>query len=85
MICSESVLPRAVDVAVDNVGNRYLFTPVHYGSLHSFIQSRKQRLTEDEVRPIYRQIVRLVAFCHRLGLVVRDLKLRKFVFIDRAQ
>jgi serine/threonine protein kinase len=81
----ESVLPRAVDVVVDRERRRYIFTPVHYGSLHSFIQSRKQRLNEDDIRPLFRQIVRIVAFCHRLGLVVRDLKLRKFVFTDRAQ
>uniref|UniRef100_A0A914WGE2 Protein kinase domain-containing protein n=1 Tax=Plectus sambesii TaxID=2011161 RepID=A0A914WGE2_9BILA len=81
----EAVLPRAVDVATDKEGRRYLFTPATYGSLHGFVQGRKQRLTENDTRDLYRQIVRLIAFCHRLGIVVRDLKLRKFVFADRAQ
>ena len=65
------------------VGNRYLYLvfPKAYGDLHSYVRSRK-RLRESEARKLFKQIVDTVKVCHKSGIVLRDLKLRKFVFAD---
>jgi tribbles-like protein len=77
------VIPKGTEI-LEQHGKIYLFSPNNFGSLHSFVQGQK-RLDEDTTRKLYRQIVRLVAFCHAIGIVVRDLKLRKFVFLDKEQ
>lgn len=53
----------------------------HFGDLHSYVKS-KRRLSEEEGRRLFAQIAAAVAHCHANGVVVRDLKLRKFVFAD---
>ena len=52
-----------------------------YGDLHDFLRSKK-RLTEAQAAPLFRQIVDLVKHAHRQGIVLRDLKLKKFMFVD---
>uniref|UniRef100_A0A8C6SDJ0 Tribbles homolog 2 n=1 Tax=Neogobius melanostomus TaxID=47308 RepID=A0A8C6SDJ0_9GOBI len=47
--------------------------------MHSFVRTCK-KLREDEAARLFHQIVSAVAHCHDNGLVLRDLKLRKFVF-----
>lgn len=59
----------------------YLIFPRAYGDLHSYVRSRK-RLRESEARRIFRQVAETVQLCHKNGIVLRDLKLRKFVFVD---
>lgn len=59
-----------------------LLPPSQYGDLHSFVRERK-RLREPEARQLFRQICQTVKSCHDQGIVLRDLKLRKFVFSDR--
>ncbi|XP_022914158.2 tribbles homolog 2 isoform X1 [Onthophagus taurus] len=59
----------------------YLFFPRTYGDLHSYVRSRK-RLRESEAKRLFKQIVETVQVCHENGIVLRDLKLRKFVFTD---
>jgi serine/threonine protein kinase len=65
------------------VGNRYLYLvyPKAHGDLHSYVRSRK-RLRESEAKRLFKQIAETVQVCHRNGIVLRDLKLRKFVFAD---
>lgn len=53
----------------------------HFEDLHSYIR-RLRRLRESEAATIFHQIVCAVKHCHRNGVVLRDLKLRKFVFMD---
>ncbi|XP_030761374.1 tribbles homolog 2 [Sitophilus oryzae] len=67
-------------------GDRYLYLvfPRAHGDLHSYVRHRK-RLRESEARRLFRQIADTVALCHRNGIVLRDLKLRKFVFADEEQ
>lgn len=68
------------------VGSRYLylvFARAH-GDLHSYVRCRK-RLRESEARRLFRQIAETVQVCHRNGIVLRDLKLRKFVFADEQK
>lgn len=53
-------------------------------NLHNFIRS-KARLTEEEAAPLFRQVVAAVAHCHKNNVVVKDLKLRKFIFRDKER
>jgi serine/threonine protein kinase len=55
--------------------------PNYTNNLHQYITER-HRLNENETRSLFSQIVRAVQLCHRVGLIVRDLKLRKIIFND---
>ena len=52
--------------------------------LQALLQSRR-RLPEAQCRLYLKQIASLVRDAHRRGIVLRDLKLRKFVFKDLAR
>ncbi|XP_033482249.2 tribbles homolog 3 [Epinephelus lanceolatus] len=60
----------------------YVFLPGHHGDMHAYVRSRK-RLGEDEARDLFAQMLNAVTHCHLHGVVLRDLKLRRFVFIDQ--
>lgn len=64
----------------DKCGVYLVFAAAH-GDLHSHVRQRK-RLREAEARSLFRQMAAAVSACHRHGVVLRDLKLRKFVFTD---
>lgn len=53
----------------------------HHGDLHSYVRVRR-RLREVEAQRLFTKVAVTVAACHDAGLVLRDLKLRKFVFTD---
>ncbi|CAF1610833.1 unnamed protein product [Rotaria magnacalcarata] len=53
--------------------------PNYSSNLHTYI-TEKHRLNEHESRNLFTQIVRAVQMCHRAGLIIRDLKLRKIIF-----
>lgn len=57
----------------------YVFFERSYGDMHSFVRTCK-KLREEEAARLFYQIASAVAHCHDNGLVLRDLKLRKFVF-----
>eukprot|EP00918_Siedleckia_nematoides_P083676 GHVU01183430.1.p1 GENE.GHVU01183430.1~~GHVU01183430.1.p1 ORF type:complete len:341 (-),score=15.66 GHVU01183430.1:2122-3144(-) len=57
----------------------YVFFQKGHGDLHSYVRT-KRKLRESEAIELFRQIVKAVIHCHDNGLVLRDLKLRKFVF-----
>jgi len=57
--------------------------PNYNNNLHQYI-TEKHRLHENESRNLFSQIVRAVQICHRVGLIVRDLKLRKIIFNDNT-
>lgn len=59
----------------------YVFFNKNYGDLHSYVRSKK-KLKEEEAVGLYRQIAEAVAQCHQCDVVIRDLKLRKFVFTN---
>ncbi|XP_014236818.1 tribbles homolog 2-like [Trichogramma pretiosum] len=63
---------------------RYLLLEGHYGDLHAYVRSRR-RLREVEARQLFQQATEAVMRCHEEGVVLRDLKLRKFVFADEAR
>ena len=62
----------------------YLFFPPCFTDLHSYVRTRR-RLREPQARPLFRQIVSAVHEAHSKGIVLRDLKLRKFVFADESR
>lgn len=57
------------------------FLFLEQGDLHSYVRVRK-RLREPEAKRLFRQMCEVVKSCHEQGIVLRDLKLRKFVFAD---
>lgn len=61
--------------------NVYIFFERNYGDMHSYVRSCK-RLQEEEAVRLFSQMGAAVAHCHENGVVLRDLKLRKFVFTD---
>lgn len=66
-------------------GRAYLlFDKAQGGDLHSHVRARR-RLREPEARRLFRQMATAVRDCHKLGVVLRDLKLRKFVFADEQR
>ncbi|XP_050999496.1 tribbles homolog 3 [Acomys russatus] len=69
---------RPVDVLL---GSRllYAFFAQTHGDLHSLVRSRRG-VPEAEAVALFRQMAAAVAHCHQHGLVLRDLKLRRFVF-----
>ncbi|XP_057557972.1 tribbles homolog 3 [Hippopotamus amphibius kiboko] len=59
----------------------YAFFPRPHGDMHSLVR-RRRRLPEPEAAALFRQMATALAHCHQHGLVLRDLKLRRFVFTD---
>lgn len=59
----------------------YTFFPRPHGDMHSLVRSRRH-LPEPEAAALFRQMAATLAHCHQHGLVLRDLKLRRFVFTD---
>lgn len=49
--------------------------------LHAYVR-RKRRLSEQEAASLFAQALEAVAHCHRHSVVVRDVKLRRFLFAD---
>lgn len=49
--------------------------------LHAYVR-RRRRLVELEGARLFWQVLEAVAHCHRQGVVVRDIKLRRFLFAD---
>ncbi|XP_029006269.1 tribbles homolog 3 [Betta splendens] len=68
-----------VVIGQDNV---YVFLPGHHGDMHAYVRSRK-RLNEEEARRLFAQMLDAVTHCHQHGVILRDLKLRRFVFTDK--
>nr|XP_060627844.1 tribbles homolog 3 [Anolis sagrei ordinatus] len=64
--------------------NAYLFFEAGRDDMHNYVR-RCKRLPEDEGAALFRQMVEAVSHCHQHGIVLRDLKLRKFVFADQER
>lgn len=62
----------------------YLIFPVNYGNVHAYLLAKK-RLREEEAAHLFRQMVAAVKHCHSNGIILRDLKLGKFVFTDKER
>uniref|UniRef100_UPI00398EBDC9 tribbles homolog 1-like n=1 Tax=Pristiophorus japonicus TaxID=55135 RepID=UPI00398EBDC9 len=62
----------------------YVFLAKGHGDMHLYMRSCK-RLGEEAAARLFQQIASAVAHCHDSGIVLRDLKLRKFVFADEQR
>ncbi|XP_062845868.1 tribbles homolog 1 [Trichomycterus rosablanca] len=62
----------------------YVFQEKDYGDMHTFVKSCKH-LPEEQSSKLFYQIASAVAHCHQNGVVLGDLKLRKFVFADEKR
>lgn len=90
----ETLLPYTLVSPHENVNNIveilfgkkyvYFIFEESFGDLHSYIRSKK-KLKEQEACSLFQQIVNAVKHCHENGIVIRDLKLRKFVFKDSSR
>ena len=69
---------KIVEILLGESHAYVIFEP-SYGDLHSHVRSIR-RLKEDDACRLFKQIVQTVSHCHQNGVVLRDLKLRKFVF-----
>ncbi|XP_061582957.1 tribbles homolog 3 [Cololabis saira] len=70
-----------LDVVIGQDGV-YVLLPSHHGDMHAYVRNRK-RLDEEEAGHLFAQMVNAVAHCHGHGVVLRDVKLRRFVFTDK--
>lgn len=77
---SHSHINQVEEVIVGRTSTYVIFPQCH-GDLHSHVRARRN-LRETEARALFKQIASAVAACHQAGIVLRDLKLRKFVFKD---
>lgn len=66
---------------LEGTHNLYTFFPRTHGDMHSLVR-RRHRLPEPQATALFRQMAAAVAHCHQHGLVLRDLKLRRFVFTN---
>ena len=74
---------KVLDVA--QLGDKfYVFSSRPFGDLHNFLKQRR-KLKEGVAASVFRQIVLLVRDAHRKNVVLRDLKLKKFVFEDQEK
>uniref|UniRef100_A0A1B0FBL7 Protein kinase domain-containing protein n=1 Tax=Glossina morsitans morsitans TaxID=37546 RepID=A0A1B0FBL7_GLOMM len=55
-----------------------------YEDLHTYIRN-KRRLCEKEARALFYQICETVRICHHNGIILRDLKLKRFYFVNKAR
>lgn len=71
----------SIEEIVLGSNDAYVIFQRQYEDLHSYIR-RQRRLREAEAYDLFHQIVSAVDHCHQNGVIIRDLKLRKFVFKD---
>ncbi|XP_062384825.1 tribbles homolog 1 [Sardina pilchardus] len=62
----------------------YVFQEKDYGDMHTYVKSCR-RLAEEQAARLFQQVASAVAHCHQAGIVLGDLKLRKFVFTDEKR
>ncbi|XP_054161044.1 tribbles homolog 2-like [Oppia nitens] len=78
-----TAINQVEEVLVGKLNTFVVFGPA-FGDLHSYVRSLK-RLRESEAVHIFHQIVTIVSDCHRNGIILRDLKLRKFLFANKER
>jgi serine/threonine protein kinase len=62
----------------------YVFYKPYFGDLHSYMKDKK-KLDELEAKFIFKQCVQAVLDCHENGIILRDIKLKKFVFLNEER
>lgn len=85
-LSSDFVLPSETEIYEWGQGRYLCLSPWQYGNLDiSIVTSEGEDNVEETVKHLFKQIIRGVAFCHALGIIVRDLKPRKFAFVDQKK
>ncbi|XP_006010599.1 tribbles homolog 3 [Latimeria chalumnae] len=62
----------------------YVFFEHSHRDMHLHVRACK-RLPEEEAASLFRQMAEALAHCHTSGVILRDLKLRKFVFTNKER
>lgn len=62
----------------------YVFLEKDHGDMHTLVKSCRS-LNEERASHLFQQVASAVAHCHQGGVVLGDLKLRKFVFSDEKR
>ncbi len=76
------ILREMLKAEVLSVGNKYYHVaPEDHGSFHAYLIAKK-KLSISEAKHFLGQIAKITAFCHKRGIFLRDLKLRKLVFAN---
>lgn len=81
----EMVFPSRSEIVEEEGGRKLLFTPRHHSSLHSFAYHKGCLMSEADVKPLFFQIAKMLDFCHAVGIVVREVKPRRLLFVDKEQ
>ncbi|KAG9268733.1 hypothetical protein AMEX_G17735 [Astyanax mexicanus] len=76
-------LPEITDTVVQDM-MAYVFFDLSYGNMQTYVQTSRS-LEEDEASQLFHQMVSAVAHCHCHDVVLRDLKLRRFVFKNKER
>ncbi|KAI6244164.1 Protein kinase domain-containing protein [Aphelenchoides fujianensis] len=86
------LMPVETRILRGDRGLFYIISPTHQGSLYALSRTENTSATarqpeapwtEAQSRAIFRQVVQLVALCHRIGIYLRDFRLQKIVYTDR--
>ncbi|KAL7862216.1 hypothetical protein SRHO_G00136570 [Serrasalmus rhombeus] len=72
-------LSQLTETVVGETMAYVFFDLASYGNMHTYVQTSRS-LDEDEASRLFHQMVSVVAHCHNNDVVLRDLKLRKFLF-----
>ncbi len=73
--------PQDIQGLGDQVAVLY---PQTHGALHGHLKQKKN-LSEVEAASFFKQIISIIDNSHKNGVVLRDLKLKKFVFVDEQR
>jgi len=80
--CDQHVNP--ISEVIISPKSFYLISPPTYGTVHAYVLGKK-RLPEAEAANLWKQMVCCVQDCHSKGIIIRDLKMGKFVFVDKER
>ena len=76
----EGVL-QVIDACAVDTDSMLVIRPAAFGDLHGYLKHNK-KLPEVQASLYFRQVVNIIDQAHKHGIVLRDLKLKKFYFTD---
>jgi len=80
--------PNIVKIMDIYEGARYVCLVMEFGgsvSLEKYVEKQKnKRLSEEQAKPLLRQLVSALAYCHRKHIFHRDLKLENILMDDKG-
>lgn len=77
-------LVNQIHEVVTEGGKSLVIYQSNYGDLHHYCLINKS-LPEPEVAKYFKQILTIMIDVHRVGIIPRELKLKKFVFVDEER